>query len=47
MLNILSRVWRLYKTEFGLSTGFIGLHSVTHLQPITTESLTITTDSHN
>jgi hypothetical protein len=34
-----------YETGFGLTIGFIGLHSVAHLQPITTESLTITTES--
>jgi hypothetical protein len=29
---ILSRVWRLYKTGFGLSTGFIGSQYSTQLQ---------------
>jgi uncharacterized membrane protein YkgB len=41
ILNILSRVWRLYKTRFGLIIGFIA-----QVYSITTESFTTTTDSH-
>jgi hypothetical protein len=45
--TILSRVWRLYKTGFGLLTGFIGsqytqlqrIHFVTHTAESLTESL--------
>jgi hypothetical protein len=43
---ILSRVRRLYETGIGLTTGFIG-SQYSYTQPITTESLTITTDSDN
>jgi hypothetical protein len=28
--NIVARMWRLYKTGIGLTTGFIGSHTVTH-----------------
>jgi hypothetical protein len=39
-------MWRLYKTGFELPTGFIGLHSVTHLQPSLLQlQLTLTTES--
>jgi hypothetical protein len=27
--NIVARMWRLYKTGIGLTTGFIGSHTVT------------------
>jgi hypothetical protein len=44
----LTHVWRLYKTGFGLTTGFIGLHSVTHNQSqlcLLQLQLTLTTES--
>jgi hypothetical protein len=28
--NIVARMWRLYETGIGLTTGFIGSHTVTH-----------------
>jgi hypothetical protein len=43
---MLSRVRRLYKTGFGLTTGFIGSHTVTLLQPSFLQlQLTLTTES--
>jgi hypothetical protein len=27
---VIARIWRLYKTGIGLTTGFIGSHTVTH-----------------
>jgi hypothetical protein len=29
-VDIVARMWRLYKTGIGLTTGFIGSHTVTH-----------------
>jgi hypothetical protein len=29
-MHIVARMWRLYKTGIGLTTGFIGSHTVTH-----------------
>jgi hypothetical protein len=33
-IYIVARMWRLYKTCIGLTTGFIGSQSVTHLQQL-------------
>jgi hypothetical protein len=41
-IRIVARiVWRLYKTGFGLTTGFIGSHTVTHNYSVYTSQLTI------
>jgi hypothetical protein len=34
-------VWRLYKTGIGLTTGFIGSHTVTHNYSVYTSQITI------
>jgi hypothetical protein len=38
--NIVARMWRLYKTGIGLTTGFIGSHTVTHNYSVYTLQLT-------
>jgi hypothetical protein len=40
-LNIVARMWRLYKTGIGLTTGFIGSHTVTHNYSVYTSQLTV------
>jgi hypothetical protein len=30
IIHTVARMWRLYKTGIGLTTGFIGSHTVTH-----------------
>jgi hypothetical protein len=41
-INIVAHiVWRLYKTGIGLTTGFIGSHTVTHNYSVYTSQLTI------
>jgi hypothetical protein len=39
--NSVSRMWRLYKTGTGLTTGFIGSHTVTHNYSVYTLQFTL------
>jgi hypothetical protein len=39
--NIVARMWRLYKTGIGLTTGFIGSHTVTLNYSVYNSQLTI------
>jgi hypothetical protein len=36
-------MWRLYKTGIGLTTGFIGSHTVTHIYSVYTLQFTMFT----
>jgi hypothetical protein len=45
-IDIVARMWRLYKTGIGLTTGFNGSHTVTHNYSVCTLQLT-TNYSHS
>jgi hypothetical protein len=40
-IYIVARMWRLYKTGIGLTTGFIGSHTVTHNYSVYTLQLAV------